>query len=541
MDARIKNILNACLIIIIFLIAIFKKSIFENIHNYLLISVYLIAIGLIVFLIINFKGIIKSFKISKNTKIIFLIFILVMLILKFIVMPNFLGIYVDEVMRIDAAKNIATKNSAVICEPGFEKEFCSKIFVPIGWPFIMSLFFRLGLINNLALINFSIMIGIINIVLIFGLTYLLFKNEHIALFSSVVFGLDKLNLIWSNSANDFNAQVFFIFLTAISFLHFSKEKNLKSGFLFVFSYLFLVYVRTEMALLIIPLAVYFFLKKNYISKKHIPLALTSIVFILILLLFIPTLINTQEAFRKNGVENNFSFSETVTFQLKDSINNITNGTYYSLTFIIILIIGLSACLKSFRDESWFLISWFITFFFLYNLINIEKFYKFYFSFFIPMIIFISYGVWEIGKYILHLDLFKRETSRKLQLVFIVLIMSLIFYNPVQIYGDIEKRSSLLTKLPYLLEKDIPNDCNVLSGEAIIISSVTDVNAISAFDFSEREEEIISSLKGKCLLFIDNMYCDRGKGCDYIKNNYNTEEFKQYKNKNQEFTVYKLLI
>lgn len=536
MPKRVELIITIALVLIIVLLVLFKTSISESIGVVLLISMYIIFIGFLIFLFVNFKKIFC--KIQKKTVLILAIIIICSLVIKLFIFPQFLGVYMDEVMRVDAANNIALTDKAIICEPGFNKEFCGDIFVPIGWPFLMSLPIKIGFFSNSALIDYSIMIGVLNILLIFFLVRLIFKNENIALLAAFIFAFDKLNLAWSISGNDLNASIFFLLISTIAFFLFMKEQNLKSGLLFAFSFIFMIYIRTELLLIIIPFAAIFFAKRiSFKQNFKIPI-LIILIFLIILLLFMPTLTQTQKNFRHGDMTEELSTKETFLLQSKDIIYRLVDGTYYSIFYIIIFAVGIIGMYSKFKKELLFLLTWLILFFIVYNVSNIKFIHKYYLVMFIPLIIIISYGFIYIYNY--KSGSLKRNNWKVIRRICTALVIILICSNVLPAFQESQNNRILLAKLPHLLENDI-GECYLLSGEAILFSSITNIKAITASDFAAREGEIINSLRGQCLLFFDDFYCDRGKGCDYIKDNYNPQPYLEYKNTREKYIIYKLEI
>ncbi|MBU0666080.1 MAG: hypothetical protein KKC26_01835, partial [Nanoarchaeota archaeon] len=157
---------------IIFLLGffIFKNNISENINWFLLGTSIILTTSFIILSIKNSKKIIKEINVSRKIILFLVLIILISVIVRFFVFSHYLGIYMDDVMRLDAAKNIAKFNKPMICEPIFEGQKCSKIFLPIGWPFVSSIFMIFAGISNSSIIAFSISIGILNILLAFILT-----------------------------------------------------------------------------------------------------------------------------------------------------------------------------------------------------------------------------------------------------------------------------------------------------------------------------------------------------------------------------------
>ena len=443
-------------------------------------------------------------------------------------------------MRLDAAKNIAKFNKPMICEPIFEGQKCSKIFLPIGWPFVSSIFMIFAGISNSSIIAFSISIGILNILLAFILTQLLFKDEKISLLTALFFSFDKLNGLWTVSANDFNIQIFFLLATVIAYIYFLKYQKTHNGVLFITSFLLLLYTRPELSLIVIPLIFLTNFKKLKWKKEYKTVIITFMIFLIIQILFLPTLLETQKGFRANTLRKGLSTIEVFKQQIKEVINVISFGTYYSITHLIIMLIGIIFFWKKHKKEIFTLIVWMISFFVFYNLTDIKSIHKYYFVFFIPMIILLSLGIKCLINKIQSFKLNKKTNCFLTAFIFIIIFCSLIA-NIYSTQINLKAKPILMTHLPKVLEKELPKDCYLLSGEAMAFSSLTDINAISAFDFAEREDTIINRLQGDCLLFVDNYYCDRGKGCDYIRENYELELFSEYKHDFHEIKIYKIII
>ena len=158
--------------------------------------------------------------------------------------------YIDEYWTMDAAKNILLDGRAELCEyTDYETTKCIPYPKLIGPPLLFSLSFLSG-ISNYNAIYMCTFLGSISIVLMFLLSYLVFKREDVALYSSILFATYPLYIMWSGSASTNTPGIFFLLLTLFSFfLHF-KARTQGTYVLALFSLAFAIQTRLELILLL---------------------------------------------------------------------------------------------------------------------------------------------------------------------------------------------------------------------------------------------------------------------------------------------------
>ena len=244
---------------------------------YVALIFHLCFIFTITFLILSTKDLIKIFKgISKKT---WFILILIMI----------LGLFI----RINASPFTDSFNSvgwpymtsAYELSKSDITDYIHTNF-SIGYPLIISLFYRFSGLSDILVYKINIIFGTLNIFLIFLLMYILFKKEKIALLTSLFFALDFniINLAVRTGAH--SIFFFFIILSLIFMFLTIYTKNKKFLITTVFLFSFTHYIRYEF-LLVSFLVVLFML---FFAKIKIPKRQSLLLMVIFLILMIPTII-----------------------------------------------------------------------------------------------------------------------------------------------------------------------------------------------------------------------------------------------------------
>jgi len=160
--------------------------------------------------------------------------------------------------------------------------------------------------------------------------------------------------------------------------------------------------------------------------------------------------------------------------------------------------------------------------------------RFYMNFYPIISILAAFGVLFI--HYLFSTIIKNQAIVK-SITTIVIIAVLLIIAPKAL---IEKNTTdmyiLETRIPEILEKDVPKDCVVIAGNPIILKATTGINTKRLVIFMEREDiQNMIFEKNDCVLFLEDAYCDQKsfpydveyKYCQKLKEDFSLTEIKTY--------------
>ncbi len=208
---------------------------------------------------------------------------------------------------------------------------------PNGWPYILSIVFRLFGVHELASFITNNVLYAATIVTVFLIGYLLFFNVRAGLFSALIFALTPECLIWSNTTAVEPSATLFPALAVLATLLYLRNREVKSLFLLMVLAAFAVQFRPEsiMIFAVIGLLIILF---DYGSLKRSEFYLFAA---LLFILVIPHLVHLY------AVKDVGWGSTGAKFSLKYLKGNLeTNGLFYlknsrfPLLFTILLGCGL---------------------------------------------------------------------------------------------------------------------------------------------------------------------------------------------------------
>lgn len=265
-------------------------------------------------------------------------------------------------------------------------EYKNPVTVYLTVPFVATF----GL-NDFGTRSSAAFFGVLNVVLIFFLTKKLFKNEYVALLSSLFLAISPYNLQFSRFNHELNFAIFFLMLGVYFFLVGSTRKVFFILAFFAFAIDIITYSAAKVLVPLIILSLLIIYKKETLgNKKYVFSGLAAfIVFAVLIVLVRPEILGLdrfnqtflseerlkQEStlFKQTGnillarVESfatkYFShFSWDYLFEKGDPIQRHsvqTVGTFYK-TDLLFLLVGFATALFALvrrKKEYWFLLVW----------------------------------------------------------------------------------------------------------------------------------------------------------------------------------------
>lgn len=505
----------------------------------------ILFIVLCVLLFINrkyFRAYLKL--IDKKTGIILILIFCFALLLRIFIPPLQHIMYTDEAWYMEAAKNIV--------ESGTHGEYMKSL----GWPFFLSLCFRIFGINNYVALFASILLGALTIFPVFFISYILFRKKILGLVSSILFSLLPLHIRWSSTAETNVASLFFVSLTICLFLLYFKKKKNTLLWLSLVSFAFTAHFRPEnySLILLFFFGIFLFFKPIYrwFNLKRV------LLIILLSLLILPNLVhvldfqtstNWLEKESSGNIQgSNWSFQNFV-YNSRNYGSQLFNGDYYPLLISIFFILGLLFALKENNKDTLFLLFWFILLWSIYFSSWFQTLggnTRFFLSFYPLFSIFSSFGIFKIS-HILESSLKIKNLERVSIYIFTlgILILCIPYFDIAAQHYKMNGKI-LETRLPELAKKDISPNCTIVAILPVLLSSTTHLNVIPAETFVGDEllkRSVFES--SSCVLFYEGYCClDWGEPsfqniCKEIKNTFLTEEFKAYSYKGTTYRFYKL--
>ncbi|MBL7101007.1 MAG: glycosyltransferase family 39 protein [Nanoarchaeota archaeon] len=222
---------------------------------------------------VNKKSIIAPFKkIKRRTWIILILVLLAGFMLRFFVVEHMHNLYYDELGYLDIAKHLAGEGEKCLCLHNIDGEclICNHSLKALGFTALLAAFIKIFGLNAGVAFNMVAFIGVISIAMMFFFTYLLFQKESIALFSALILAFHPLHVRWSGSVSPEIVSLFFITLTFICLLLYTKSKVplLIPSLLVLF---FTLNIKQENIVALPFFALPFLARKEYL-KKFLPIA-----------------------------------------------------------------------------------------------------------------------------------------------------------------------------------------------------------------------------------------------------------------------------
>ncbi|MEM2918464.1 MAG: glycosyltransferase family 39 protein [Candidatus Altiarchaeota archaeon] len=378
-----------------------------------------------------------------------------------------------------------------------------------GFPFVIGLLFSVFGVNLATLFILNTILGTLSVVLIFLLTYLLFKNEMIGLYASFLLSISTIHIIYSISAQSIITSLFFILSSLILYLISLQIKKNKILLLFAFLLVFTTWLRYEnLILLLIFLILTFVLDKNKFNNSRFLL-----IWLMILILVAPT-IYLGFLFYK------FIFSSSVTgvFSIANLVENASlmkdflKGNFYPSWLNFFFLLGVLEIKKNKHQISCLLLlTLSYTLFYLFFYSSATKHYTIITAF---IIIFSALGINKAGELVGNIILrYFRYKIKALIHVILLLLISFSFYPYIP---RIDSQLNIMAENPLsyemkaiseLNEMLVSSDCYVIMKEPTFSAGSKKIKTISTQKILSDKKIAEGILNGtSCLLYFEDIFC-----------------------------------
>lgn len=549
---RYLNFLPAILILNFFLIVysivrISEETLFWFYALVLIINLLLIVISIC----LGYRDIISGFKkIKKSTWIILIIILLFGFYLRMFVAPQSHHIFFDEDIYLNIAQNIVNEGKACLCNYGNTENCfnCISNKQPYGLSAFYAIFFFLFGVSETVAVNVSIIIATFSILLVFLVSYLLFRKEKISVYSALVFTLIPIHIRWSVTQALGPLLVFFSLLTILLFLIYLEKRKVFILFAFFCTFAYTCQIRPESMLMAVVAASFFIFMDNKIFKTVRDWKFL-IALALFLILILPTVEHTDNMKYDNwGASGNMFSKDIIKRNLADNSKFFVENTRFPLIFTIFSIIGIIFGLYKYPKKIIPFIIWFLLFFAIFipfyaGSFNYGKDVRFSLNLYPSVAIFCG-----LGFYLLNLILLKKFKQKKqfAELSIHILIMLLIllsfipFIGLVSNYGEKGWDAKATHDFAVSEAQNIKN-CIVIS-KVPSMFLVEGVPSIQLFLVSDKMMKLHKEYD--CVMFYEGYWCinfpedDEGV-CSNFKNDHNLKIYKSSQTRDKTYTFYRV--
>ncbi len=330
--------------------------------------VYLLELNfflLVIALIISFKHIKKIFSEIKNKHLFLLLLISLLGICSTaFIAPRTHRIFYDEDIYNSIAQNIAHHKKAVMCNEGYyennelqvlEEEYNKQ---PAGYPYLISVVFRTFGTNELFTFILNNIIFGLTIIVVFLISFLLFKDIFVSFIACLSYILIPVNLQWFNTCAAEPSTVFFTSLAVLASLVYLRDKKPVNLLLIVTSLAFSLSFRTESFLVIGLVGLIFLLKAPGVFKRK-----EFYAFAVLFLFFSTALLLHLNSARgmdwgAQGAKISFDY-----FRYNLYTNSIFyfNNRHFPMIFTVFALTGLFFYNKGYIKDKIILLVWFLVF------------------------------------------------------------------------------------------------------------------------------------------------------------------------------------
>jgi len=549
---RYLNFLPAILILNFFLIVysivkISEETLFWFYALVLIINLLLIVISIC----FGYKDIVSVFKkIKKNTWIILIIILLFGFYLRMFVAPNSHHIFFDEDIYLNMAQNIVNEGKACLCNYGTPDNCfnCISNKQPYGLPAFYAVFFFLFGVSETVAVNVSIIIATFSILLVFLVSYLLFKEEKLSVYSALVFTLIPIHIRWSVTQALGLPLVFFSLLTILLFLIYLEKRKTPVLFAFFCTLAYTCQIRPESMLMVVVVASFFIFVDNDIFKtvrdRKFLIALA-----LFLILILPTVEHTDNMkYEDWGASGNKFSKDIIKRNLADNSKFFVENTRFPLIFTIFSIAGIIFGLYKYPKKIIPFIIWFLLFFAIFipfyaGSFNYGKDVRFSLNLYPSVAIFSG-----LGFYLLNLILLKKFKQKKqfaklsiyILIILLILLSFISFIGFVSNYGENGWDAKAAHDFAVSEAPNIKN-CMVIS-KVPSMFLVSGVPSIQLFLVSDKEMMMKLHKEYDCVMFYEEYWCvnsptDKEGICSNFKKDYKLKIYKSSQTRDKTYTFY----
>ncbi|MBL7212638.1 MAG: glycosyltransferase family 39 protein [Desulfobacteraceae bacterium] len=238
-----------------------------------------------------FRNIFKE--VTRRARVIVLLIAVGGVLLSMFVAPRVHRIFYDEDIYLNVGQNIADLDRAGMCNEGgdlYGEYFCNRLEYnkdPNGWPFLISLPFRMMGASHLAAYIMNNLIWGLSILVVFFTGFLIFGDEKAGLFGALVFSLIPEGLRWSNTTAAEPSAALFAGLAVLAVVVFARHPGNRPLFMACVLIPFAFQFRGESILTLLPAGLLILL----MAPRELAKERTYLFLLLVVALALPHLIH----------------------------------------------------------------------------------------------------------------------------------------------------------------------------------------------------------------------------------------------------------
>jgi 4-amino-4-deoxy-L-arabinose transferase-like glycosyltransferase len=508
--------------------------------------------GYYVYLAFSFKYIKKLFSEIQNKHLLLLILIAILGIFSTsLLAPRVHRLYYDEDIYNDIAQNIAYNKQAVMSNEGYyenntlqtvEKEYNKQ---PPGYSYLISVIFRIFGIKELFTFILNNIIFGLTIIVIFLISFLLFKDIFASLIACLSYILIPINLQWFNTCAVEPSTAFFTSLAVLAALLYIKYKKPINLLFVVTSLAFSLSFRTESYLAAVLVCLIFLIKEPRVFKRKELYAFG------ILFLFLSTAI-LLHLYSVRGMSWGAQGAKISLDYLRRG-NLFTNTVFYfnnmhfPLLFSLLGLIGLFSyeVREKFKDKLillvWFLIFWGIFLVFYAGSYRFGQDVRFSILSYVPISIFVGIGISSVS------NLLENKIKPIKGILTFLIIFNFTWFLPF-IKAEGEEAWAARNDHKYAVEfaELLPLNSIVYTHtpNIFLLNKKSALQSSSATYKSGSVEQYLHRFKGGVYVhygYWSNVNDPLQRGfTQNILNNYNYETIKEYYYRNYKYGLYKII-
>jgi len=511
---------------------------------------------IIVFFVLGFKDIKKTFKpIKKTTWLILAAIFILAFVLRMFITPHTHRVFFDEDIYLDIGKEILTHWSGGLCNYGNNEECYDPTFMkwPNGYPFLLIFPYAIFGVSRAVAFNFVAFLGSLSVVLVFFIGYLLSKKDYVGLYAALIFALIPVHIMWSGTTASEPAFVFFMSLTVFAFLLSQEVKNWEVYLFAIACLSYAIQTRSE-GLILLPIIAFLILLFDKDFEKTIANRKFTIAWGLLFFLITPYLIHTFHAARvdpwgASGGKFGFQYTkrnipENAIFWIKGypTIEHPWLYTLFSSIGAIYLI------LKQ-RKVGLFLLFWFFIFFLLYGFfyagsVRYGADVRYSLTGYPSFVVLAGFGL-----YFFHKILMKKLKSNLIVFFLLSLLVLSIFYPNLASIAT-PAHEIMEAKQARLYHDFVVEEAKKLDDNCYILSHTPSIFLVegkpSLQTWNGQNERVMRELfqKTDCVVFDDNYWCNiepyKSSVCKHMFDAYNLTEINHITvDSGQTYTMYRV--
>jgi hypothetical protein len=331
--------------------------------------VYLLELNfflLIVAFIFNFKYIKEVFIEIGNRYLLLLILISIIgMSFTSFINPKKHRIYYDEDIYSSIGQCIAEHKRAVMCNEGYYENNELKVVAeeynkqPAGYPYLINIIFRIFGTNELFVFILNNIIFGLTVIVVFLISFLLFKNVFAGLTACLSYILVPVNLQWFNTCAAEPSTAFFASMAILASLIYIKNKKPINLFFLTAVLAFSLNFRMESLLIVVVIGLIYLLKDIEVFKRRGLYIFGVLLFLLSTAIILHLYVMRGQSWGTDGAK--FSL-EQFSYNFKTNSVFYFNNKEFPLIFSIVGIIGLFFYKnRGYIKEKIILLSWFLAF------------------------------------------------------------------------------------------------------------------------------------------------------------------------------------